>query len=214
MYAVSEEGGAYLVEFSIVSLKDGDVSEERVAVRVDRSGRLVEPSRFQSLDQAISAAALALLEAADAVEAELDRIEYGLESDGKVDPLSVYNVAYLIHTLYGHSRSLRSLAARLRRMGLVRQRTYETARAASRRIDALRRNLFDLRLLHLAQIQNSINVSMKRMTLVSTVALPAILISSIYGMNLSHLPLADSPEAVFALIFAVTAAFAALVYRM
>ncbi|MDT7869828.1 MAG: CorA family divalent cation transporter [Thermoproteus sp.] len=213
MYAISEEGGIYVVEFPLVTLKEDDILEEEVVMRVDGNGQPVEAAKFPSLDRAVAGAAGALLDAADAVEARLDKIEYRLEADERVDPLELYNASYLVHSLHVHAYSLRALSARLRRLGLIRQRTLEVVRSAARRAHALRRALLDLRLLYISQLQNSINSSMRRMTLISTVALPAILISSIYGMNI-QLPLADSPPAVFGLMAVLTAAFALLVYKV
>lgn len=214
MYVVIEEEGLYVVEFSFVSLKEGELVEEDVVIKVDKSGRAVEAGRFMTLDQAITAAARRLLDVEDSVEALLDKLEYRLEAEERVEPLDIYDMSYLVHALYAHASSLRSLSSRLKGLGLVRPRTYEMTRAALRRALFLRRTLFDLRLLYLTKIQSSINVSMKRMTLVGTVALPAILISSIYGMNLSWLPLSHNPLAVFALMAVATAVFAALVYKM
>lgn len=214
MYVVSEEGGNYLVEFPIVELKEGDIYEEKVSMKVDRNGKPLEPGRFATLDQAVSAAAGSLFALADRIEAMLDGLEYALESDRRVEPTEIYDLSYLVHSLYGHASSLRSLSLQLKALGLIRPRAFEAAKAAFRRASALRRSLFDLRLLYLSQIQNSINTSMRRMTLVGTIALPAILISSIYGMNLSHLPLADHPLAVFALMALATAVFALITYKM
>ncbi len=193
-----------------MTLKEDDILEEEVVMRVDGNGQPVEAAKFPSLDRAVAGA---LLDAADAVEARLDKIEYRLEADERADPLELYNASYLVHSLHVHANSLRALSARLRRLGLTRQRTLEVVRSAARRAHALRRALLDLRLLYISQLQNSINSSMKRMTLISTVALPAILISSIYGMNIK-LPLADSPPAVFGLMAVLTAAFALLVYKV
>lgn len=214
MYAVVEEGDHYVVELALLSLKGEDIVEEKVVMRIDKTGRAADGGRFATLDQAVSVAARSLLDVADGVEALLDRLEYRLEAEERVDPLDVYNLSYLVHVLYSHSLSLRSLSVQLRSLGLLRPRTYETVRAAFRRASFLRRSLLDLRLLYLSQIQSSINVSMKRMTIVGTVALPAILISSIYGMNLSWLPLSHNPLAVFAIMIGATAIFAALVYKM
>lgn len=55
---------------------------------------------------------------------------------------------------------------------------------------------------------------MKRLTLIGTLALPALLITSIYGMNLFHLPLTDRLGLVFLLIAATSALFTAIVYKI
>jgi len=38
MYAISEEGGIYVVEFPLVTLKEDDILEEEVVMRVDGQG--------------------------------------------------------------------------------------------------------------------------------------------------------------------------------
>lgn len=46
---------------------------------------------------------------------------------------------------------------------------------------------------YLSQTSNRMNRIMKQLSIVSTIALPLIVIGGIYGMNFSHLPLTDSP---------------------
>ncbi len=87
MYTLIEEEGLYVVQLSLVFLKGDDLAEEDVVIKVDKSGRAVEASRFATLDQAITAAAKQLLDAADGAEALLDRLEYRLEAEERVDPL-------------------------------------------------------------------------------------------------------------------------------
>jgi magnesium transporter len=49
--------------------------------------------------------------------------------------------------------------------------------------------------IYLSSISNRMNSVMRALTIVSTVSLPAIVIAGIYGMNLRHLPFAESPHA-------------------
>jgi magnesium transporter len=49
--------------------------------------------------------------------------------------------------------------------------------------------------IYLSSISNRMNSVMKALTIVSTLSLPAIVIAGIYGMNLQHLPFAESPHA-------------------
>ena len=49
---------------------------------------------------------------------------------------------------------------------------------------------------------------MKRLTWLGTLAMPALIITGFYGMNLEWLPLADNPPAVFLILSLVTAVFA------
>ena len=46
---------------------------------------------------------------------------------------------------------------------------------------------------YLSQTSNRMNRIMKQLSVVSTIALPLIVIGGIYGMNFAHLPLTDSP---------------------
>jgi magnesium transporter len=46
---------------------------------------------------------------------------------------------------------------------------------------------------YLSQTSNRMNRIMKQLSIVSTLALPLIVIGGIYGMNFAHLPLTDSP---------------------
>ncbi|CCC81679.1 CorA family divalent cation transporter [Thermoproteus tenax] len=213
MYNLNEEDNYLVIELASIALKDDDIVESRIVLKTDRAGAVLEGG-YKSVDDALNVSAESLLDVIDRVEAEMDKIEYALESDLRVEPMQIYDVSYLVHAVYDHAMALRALANQLARRRLVKRKTAERIRYASRRAAALRRGLLDLRLLYLSQIQSSINISMKRMTLVSTLALPAILISSIYGMNLSHIPLADNPLAVFGIMALASAIFALLVYRM
>jgi predicted nucleic acid-binding protein len=86
--------------------------------------------------------------------------------------VEIYDAVYLAHTLHLHALSLREFVWRLRGAGLIGQRPVEMARFALRRAEALRRSSLDLRLLHPTQVQYSINLSMRRLTLIGALALP------------------------------------------
>jgi magnesium transporter len=49
---------------------------------------------------------------------------------------------------------------------------------------------------YLSSVANRINQVMKVLTIMGTVALPALVISGFYGMNTKGLPFADSPYAI------------------
>jgi Mg2+ and Co2+ transporters len=72
----------------------------------------------------------------------------------------------------------------------------------------VRRYARDIRLLHATAVQLSLDSSMKRLTWLGTLAMPALIITGLYGMNLEWLPLADNPPAVFLILALVTAVFA------
>ena len=55
---------------------------------------------------------------------------------------------------------------------------------------------------------------MKRLTWLGTTAMPALIITGLYGMNLEWLPLADNPPAVFLILALVTSAFAYVINKI
>ncbi len=71
-------------------------------------------------------------------------------------------------------------------------------------------NTFDV---YLSSVANRTNQVMKVLTVVSTVTLPALVISSIYGMNVKGLPLLESDHGA-EIIIAVMLALTALVFWM
>jgi magnesium transporter len=70
--------------------------------------------------------------------------------------------------------------------------------------------------IYLSSVANRTNEVMKVLTVLGTIALPAITISGIFGMNVKGLPFADSPHAtliVGGVTFIITAALLAFLYR-
>jgi magnesium transporter len=63
---------------------------------------------------------------------------------------------------------------------------------------------------YLSSVATRTNNVMKVLTVLGTIALPALIVSSIYGMNLKHLPWADSPHAGMIVAGIMTAGTAAL----
>jgi len=63
---------------------------------------------------------------------------------------------------------------------------------------------------YLSTVANRTNQVMKVLTVLGTIALPALVISSLYGMNLKHLPLGESPHAVWLVAGLMAAATAGL----
>lgn len=60
-------------------------------------------------------------------------------------------------------------------------------------VDTMRDLLAGVIETYLSQTSNRMNRIMKQLSIVSTIALPLIVIGGIYGMNFSHLPLTDNP---------------------
>jgi magnesium transporter len=84
------------------------------------------------------------------------------------------------------------------------------------RVDMLRDLVSSALDVYLSSVATRTNNVMKVLTVLGTVALPALVISSIYGMNLKHLPWADSPHAgaVVAGIMAASTAGLLILLRM
>jgi magnesium transporter len=57
--------------------------------------------------------------------------------------------------------------------------------------------------IYLSSVSNRTNAVMKVLTVLGTIALPALAISGIYGMNVKGLPLEDSPHAVLYISFLI-----------
>jgi magnesium transporter len=62
-------------------------------------------------------------------------------------------------------------------------------------VETLRDQLTNTLEVYLSSVANRTNEVMKVLTVMSTIALPALVISGIYGMNLKWIPFADSPYA-------------------
>jgi magnesium transporter len=65
---------------------------------------------------------------------------------------------------------------------------------------------------YLSQTSNRMNRVMKQLSIVSTIALPLIVIGGIYGMNFSHLPLTDSPWGFWWALGGMAAVSTVLIY--
>ncbi len=68
--------------------------------------------------------------------------------------------------------------------------------------------------IHLTSVANRTNQVMKVLTIMSTVALPAIVISGLYGMNTKGMPFMDSPHGSGIALGAMAAATAALLFLL
>jgi magnesium transporter len=66
--------------------------------------------------------------------------------------------------------------------------------------------------IYLSSVANRTNQVMKVLTIMGTLALPALVISGIYGMNIKNLPWADSPHAVYIVFAMIVASCATLLW--
>jgi len=65
---------------------------------------------------------------------------------------------------------------------------------------------------YLSQTSNRMNKVMKQLSIVSTIALPLIVVGGIYGMNFQHLPLTDHPLGFYMALASMVAVSAAMLW--
>jgi hypothetical protein len=106
----------------------------------------------------------------------------------KVNPGDVYTASYMAHLLHYAALQLHSAGRWLRRRGHIPHKLYGYSRRLLRRAHVLRRYAMDIRLLHATVVQLSLDVSMRKLTWLGTLAMPALIITGLYGMNLEWLP--------------------------
>jgi magnesium transporter len=81
-------------------------------------------------------------------------------------------------------------------------------------VDTLRDLLNNTLDVYLSSVANRTNQVMKVLTILSTIALPALVISGVYGMNLKRLPLLDSDYGTEVVVGAMLLATAALLWLL
>lgn len=79
-------------------------------------------------------------------------------------------------------------------------------------VDTLRDLLGGVLETYLSQTSNRMNRIMKQLSVVSTIALPLIVIGGIYGMNFAHLPLTDHPWGFWSALGGMATVSAVLLY--
>lgn len=210
---IFDEGDMVVVQLPYPQLTNGELKEEVVEIVADKRGRCIK-GPFPTVQEAFYRSLQALSEALEKAELILDRIEYLLETEEKVKPAELYTASYTVHSLYNTAVGLRNIGAELRKKGLVSERNYAYSKSLARKAQMLRLYARDLRLLHTNLIQLSPNLSMKKLTLLGTVALPALIITSFYGTNLKWLPLADNPPLVMLILIITTAMFGIAINKL
>jgi Mg2+ and Co2+ transporter CorA len=202
-----------IVQLPMVEVREGEVREEEVELVLDASGKVVK-GPYATVQEALNKALDSLAKALREAEDFLDRLEYKLETEEKVDPGEVYTASYMAHHLHYTAIQLYAAAKELLRRGFIRHRHYYQARRLLRKAYMVRRYARDVRLLYATTIQLSLDISIKKLTWLGTVATPAIVITSFYGMNLSWLPAADSPPLVFLILALATVLFAYVINKI
>ncbi|MEM1570691.1 CorA family divalent cation transporter [Pyrobaculum sp.] len=201
------------IQIPLVHIKNGDLVEEKIDIVVDKEGRVIQ-GPYPSVQDAYHKALESLSNALGEVENVLDALEYRLEMEEPVKPGEIYTASYMAHALYYYAAYLYQLGRELGTRGMAPPRLLSYARALRRKALFIRRYARDVRLLHATVVQLSLDASMKRLTWLGTVALPAIVITGFYGMNLDWLPLADNPPAVFLILASAVAAFAYILNKI
>lgn len=79
-------------------------------------------------------------------------------------------------------------------------------------VDTVRDLLAGVLETYLSQTSNRMNKVMKQLSVVSTIALPLIVIGGIYGMNVSRIPLADHPLGFYWMVGGMAAVAAIMVW--
>jgi Mg2+ and Co2+ transporter CorA len=202
-----------IVQLPMVEVREGEVREEEVELVLDASGKVIK-GPYATVQEALNKALDSLAKALREAEDFLDRLEYKLETEEKVDPGEVYTASYMAHHLHYTAIQLYAVAKELLRRGFIRHRLYYQARRLLRKAYMVRRYARDVRLLYATTIQLSLDISIKKLTWLGTVATPAIVITSFYGMNLSWLPAADSPPLVFLILALATVLFAYVINKI
>jgi Mg2+ and Co2+ transporter CorA len=202
-----------IVQLPMVEVSEGEVREEEVELVLDASGKVVK-GPYATVQEALSKALENLAKALREAEDFLDKLEYRLETEEKVDPGEVYTASYMAHHLHYTAIQLYAAAKELLQRGFIQHRPYYQARRLLRKAYMVRRYARDVRLLYATTIQLSLDVSIKKLTWLGTVATPAIVITSFYGMNLSWLPAADSPPLVFLILVLATVFFAYMINKI
>jgi hypothetical protein len=199
--------GRLTLRLPLVSVREGELVEEEVEVVADASGRVIG-GPFPTLEDALRASLESLESSLKLVERALERLEYALEIGGRADPRELHGAVYAAHALFHAALHVHDAAGDLLRAGRVPRRLYARARTLLRGARRVRGYARVVMLLHATLTQLSLERSVRRLTWLGTFAVPALLISSAYGMNLKWLPLADNPAAVFLVIALATGAFA------
>ena len=213
MTYIFDEESHVVVQIPFIHIENGEVKEVAEELVAGRDGRVVK-GRYATVADAFQHALQSLAKALDETEAFLDKLEYRLEMEEKVQPGEIYTASYMAHALYYAATHLRQLGAELLKRRLVPHRQYLFSKTLYRRSLIVRRYARDVRLLYATVVQLSLDASMKKLTWLGTVALPALVVTSFYGMNLEWLPLADQPPVVFAFLLLLTRGFAALLNKI
>ncbi|MEM1924954.1 MAG: CorA family divalent cation transporter [Pyrobaculum sp.] len=211
MAYIYTEGGYTIVHLPLISLKNGDVVEETLELKIDPSGVVSGP--FNTIQDAYGHVLGRLQRALGEAEDFLDRLEYRLEIEERVKPSEVYTATRMAHVLHHAALHIYNVGRELWRRGLLPTRQLNYSKSLLKKAHYIKRYARDIRILYTSLLELSFESSMRRLAILGTVAVPALLITSFYGMNLNWLPLADNPPAVFLILAAVTSVFALIINK-
>jgi magnesium transporter len=192
-------GKNFLVTVHAVPLLSCHSARERFTRNPELLARGVEMAMHHIIDQSVDAF-FPLIEELNAL---VDRLEQQLFA--KFDEHLIQDIFKAKRSAFAFRRHIGPLRDVLniltnRPTGYIRPETqlyyrdvYDHTIRITESVDSTRDLLGGVLETYLSQTSNRMNKVMKQLSIVSTIALPLIVVGSIYGMNFQHLPLTDHP---------------------
>lgn len=192
-------GKNFLVTVHAVPLMSCNAARDRFTRNPELLARGVEMAMHHIIDQSVDA----FFPLVEELNALVDRLEQQLFA--KFDEHLIHEIfkakraAFAFRRHIGPLRDVLNLLTN-RPTGYIRADTqlyyrdvYDHTIRISESVDSTRDLLGGVLETYLSQTSNRMNKVMKQLSIVSTIALPLIVVGSIYGMNFQHLPLTDHP---------------------
>ena len=215
---ILEDGSLEVTDLDIFAGHDFVITVEETEWPVVREmlGRIAPPDRADQLFYRITDAVIdAYLPVLDCLDDRVDALEDEVLENPTPQALArIFDTKRSLATLRRILVNTRDVAGRLQRTecDLIGRDLWPYLRDlydhVARNLDTVevQRDLLSGALdVYLSSVANRTNQVMKVLTVMGTVALPAVVISSIYGMNVKGLPWIDSPHGAL-LVFGLTAA--------
>jgi len=196
-------GKNFLVTVHAVPQKSCGAVRERLLRNPDLLARGAEMTMHNIIDQAVDA----YFPLVEQLNAMVDNLEERLfeQFDEKLIHV-IFKAKRAAFSFRRHVGPLREVLNILtnRPCGFIRPETqlyyrdvYDHTIRIMESLDSVRDLLAGVLETYLSQTSNRMNRVMKQLSIVSTIALPLIVIGGIYGMNFQHLPLTDHPYGFF-----------------
>lgn len=205
-------GKNYLVTFHKGSFRSIESVMERCRKNPALMGREPEWLMHKVIDTLVDN----YLPLMDSISEEIDEIEKeSFEKPGAETPRKVLalkkDILYLGRIIHPQREILRQLSSSeypiiCFECSLHFKDVYDHLFMLSELIESHRDSLNSVMEVYLSSVSNKLNEIMKVLTVIATIMMPLTLLSGIYGMNFTHIPLADSPWG-FYIALAVLALF-------